>query len=63
MDKLMNILDEFYDLVNMLEVCRGYTQADRPSMEALDITLNNLYNNFMSLYGRLDDEIKFMNKK
>ena len=40
--KYMDLLDEFYKLNTMLEVCRGYTQADAPDMKALESTLYSI---------------------
>lgn len=39
---LVEISDELCDANKMLEVCRGYTQAEEPDMEALNAVLFKL---------------------
>ena len=51
--ELIELSDEFYDLICMLEICRGYTQADAPDMVSFDIVLKNMYDSFLVLYERL----------
>ena len=58
MNKLTDLNDELYDLINILEICRGYTQADTQDMVAFDIVLSNLYRRFIELYDRYSEAIK-----
>ena len=51
--ELIALSDEFYELICMLEICRGYTQADTPDMVSFDIVLKNMYDSFLALYERL----------
>lgn len=48
-----NIMDEFDDANAMLEICRGYTQADNPDMKALDTVLWNLAKKYGEIYEKL----------
>ena len=54
MKEKQNIKDEMYDLICMLEICRGYTQCDEPDMRSLDNVLWMLYINFLEIYERMD---------
>ena len=40
--KFGELMDSFYDLNDILEICRGYTQCDEPNMKALDNVLYSL---------------------
>ena len=52
---MSNIIDDFFDANAMLEVCRGYTQADVPDMKALDTVLWNLVKTYERIYKQLRD--------
>lgn len=54
MREKQNIKDEMYDLICMLEICRGYTQCDVPDMKSLDNVLWMLYTNSLEIYERMD---------
>lgn len=51
--ELANIKDELYDANAMLEMCRGYTQAEVPDMKAMDAALWCLVKKYEDLYKRL----------
>ena len=53
--ELANILDDLYDANAMLEICRGYTQADVPDMKSLDVALWSMVKTYGSIYERLSD--------
>ena len=50
MNKLIDLNDELYDLISLVEICRGYTQAETPDMVAFDIVLAQMYKRFLELY-------------
>lgn len=61
MDKsheLITLSDELYDLICLIEICRGYTQADVPDMVSFDIVLANMHRRFVELYDRYSEAIK-----
>ena len=58
MNKLTDLNDELYDLINILEICRGYTQADTPDMEAFEVVLAKMYRRFIELYDEYNEVCK-----
>lgn len=50
---MSDIIDDLFDANAMLEVCRGYTQADVPDMKALDTVLWNLTKKYGEIYEKL----------
>lgn len=52
-NKYDELMDEMYELNAMLEVCRGYTQADQPNLDALDIVLYGLRQKYEQLHRNL----------
>lgn len=51
--EIANILDDLHDANSMLEVCRGYTQADAPDMKALDVALWSMEKTYDRIYNSL----------
>ena len=47
------LMEKLHELNTMLEICRGYTQADMPDMKAFDIVLYKLKCEYMSIYEKL----------
>lgn len=58
MNKLTDLNDELYDLINILEICRGYTQADTPDMAAFEVVLAKMYRRFIELYDEYNEVCK-----
>ncbi len=49
-EKYAELLDNFYDTNQILEVCQGYTQSDTPQMEILSGVLFELSRRYTDLY-------------
>ena len=54
--KFAEVMDHFYDINNLLEMCYGYAQSDTPSAQALSESLyvlkgkyDEIYNNLLSI--------------
>lgn len=52
-DKFTDLMDEFYDTNNFLEMCFGYAQSDTPNMKSLSESLYNLKNKYEGIYAKL----------
>lgn len=53
--EIVNVLDDLNDANAMLEVCRGYTQADEPDMKSLEVALWSTARIYESIYNRLSE--------
>lgn len=51
--KFSEIIDQFSDLNAILEICRGYTQADQPDMRMLESVLFNLGLKYREIYKQM----------
>lgn len=49
-EKYAELLNNFYDTNQILEVCQGYTQSDTPQMEILSGVLFELSRRYTDLY-------------
>ena len=58
MNKLIDLNDELYDLISLVEICRGYTQADAPDMAAFDVVLAKMYSRFIELYDEYNKIVR-----
>lgn len=59
-EKFKDLMDEFYDANNLIELCRGYTQSDTPSIQTLSESLYTLEKKYEEIYAKLCtiDEVK-----
>lgn len=51
--KISEIIDQFSGLNAILEICRGYTQADQPDMRMLESVLFNLGLKYREIYKQM----------
>ena len=49
-EEYVELLDDFYDTNQILEVCQGYTQSNTPQMEILSGVLFELSRRYSDLY-------------
>lgn len=51
--KFTEIMDEFYDNNNLLEMCQGYALSEAPSMQSLAESLYLIKLKYESIYMKL----------
>ena len=58
MNKLIDLNDKLYDLISLVEICRGYTQAEFPDMVSFDNVLAKMHRRFVELYDGYNEIAK-----
>lgn len=62
-EKILDLMEELYNVNNFLEVCRGYAQSDTPDMSALAEALYVLKNKYDEIYKKMRCSDEHASKK